>query len=354
MKRAVLRVSPHTLVAALFLTLSPAPEVEAAVDIGHDAVGCVVAGKYPRFEAQLTPASDVGRARLHFRPENGRHWYSVPLAPEGGGHVAVLPRPRKQLDALRYYIEVADRELVVVRTQEFVADVVSGPGACQDKKIAVSLASAAVSLQAPAGAPAIPVGFSGSGVTAAGAGAAAAAGGSKGLLIGAGVAAVVGGGVAVAAGGGGGDDGGDPVATSPTTTPGTTSPPGTSPPGTSPPPTSPGTGPTPSPTTPFYSISFRPSPPGMDVSSCTGRSTQWSSQAASADSNGNIDNTWSPNEPNTMRIVGTVTATTFQASLSCVSGSGTGGINASGTGGSYSGTWSFAGNGGTVNISRQQ
>jgi hypothetical protein len=72
-------------------------------------------------------------------------------------------------------------------------------------------------------------------------------------------------------------------------------------------------------------VRFSPSPPGIDVSACAGRNLTWSSQAVSPDPAGNINAVWAPNEPNTMRVVGTVSATVFQAALRCVGGCSAGG-----------------------------
>jgi hypothetical protein len=63
--------------------------------IDHSGVSCVVADQYPQLEAALNPGDGVGRARIHFRPEGGVHWYSVPLKKEGLAYAGVLPKPRK-------------------------------------------------------------------------------------------------------------------------------------------------------------------------------------------------------------------------------------------------------------------
>ena len=56
------------------------------------------------------------------------------------------------------------------------------------------------------------------------------------------------------------------------------------------------------------------------------------SQALSPSPDGSFDQTWAPNEPNTMRVTGRATATTFEATLTCVSGGPSGSINAVGLG----------------------
>jgi hypothetical protein len=194
--------------------------------INHDAVGCIVADKFPRLEARFDPTENVSRGRLRFRPTGGAHWYSVPMNKEAEAFVGILPKPTPKLKSLDYYVEVTATDFATGRTREYTPAVVSGLGACQaDKITAGSLGSASVTLEVPAGAPAIPPGFSGVGIasgTAAVAVAAAATGGGVG-----GTALVLGG-LAVAGAGtaaavvlskntdsGDGDGGGSPPTTVP-------------------------------------------------------------------------------------------------------------------------------------------
>lgn len=182
--------------------------VAQGLAIDHQAVGCVIADKFPRYEALLTPSEMVGRARLHFRPVRGLHWYSVAMKPEGEGEAfeAILPQPKKSLKAFSYYIEVTGVDLGTSRTAEFTSTVASGPGACKEKVIATTVVSATVAVVSPAGAPLVPAGFASasvvaaSGTTGAAAGASAAAEGGgisgKTLAI---VGGVAGAGAAVAA-----------------------------------------------------------------------------------------------------------------------------------------------------------
>jgi hypothetical protein len=357
------------LTARLVLSLGLFASASApalATEIDHRAVDCVVAGSFPRLEARFTPADTVGRARVVFRAESGPHWYSVAMQSTEGGFAGVLPKPLESLKRFVYYIEVTDRALETVRTAEYTPAVVAGLGACRDKTVAGALSSATVALEAPVGAPLVPGGFapsgvvsvagappagaagqsgatpasggaagSGSGVGTAGATAAGMGAGVKAaLIVGAGAAAAAG--VAVAAGGGSGDgsdDGDDGGPNGP----------------------GPNPSPSPGPAGGAYSITFIPFPPGLDVSACAGRSLNWSSQAVGPPGSalGNFDHVWSPNEPNTMRIAGSVSETSFNATLTCIPGPGTGTIQATGSGGSYQGTFSFGGRGGNVNITRQ-
>jgi hypothetical protein len=173
-------------------------------EIDHKPVACVVAEQFPRLEARLTPADGIGRARVFFRAEGGPAWYAVAMKREGDVFAAALPKPKKSLKRFQYYLEVADAGLASSRTPDYAADVVSGRGACTKGMMSAVMSAASVLLEVPAGAAAIPAGFSsvgvvaaGSSAAAAGGGAAAASGGGGGL----GTGAIVGGLGAVAAAG---------------------------------------------------------------------------------------------------------------------------------------------------------
>lgn len=317
----------------------PASPREVAV-IDHKPVGCVVADRFPRFEARVSPAGDVASARLLFQGSGSSDWFWVAMKAEDGVFTGVLPKPRKDLKSFRYYVEVTDRAMTTARTGDITPRVVGSSSECASGLTALALSAASVVLQGPAAV--IPAGFLPTGIVMAGssvavsgaAGASAGAGGGMGgtgLLIG-GVAAA-GGAVALAL----------PKDANPSSTGTTVAPPSPSPvPSPSPAPTA----------TPVaqYSIAFAPF---LDVSVCAGRPLQWSSQAVgSLDSAGNFDLIWSPNEPNTLRISGRVTGTTFQANLACTNGAGSGTISATGSNGSFTGSFDFTGSRGQVTISR--
>jgi hypothetical protein len=178
------------------------------VTIEHSAVGCVVAEKHPRFEARFTPGDAVAKAKVLFQPKDAARWYAVAMKREGPVFHGVLPKPKKSLEAFRYYIEVTDKAASTSRTPEQTATVVRTAAECQDKMMAGALGSATVALEVPAGAPTVPAGFAAGGVTvvagaAAGAAAVSTGGGfpTAAVLIGAGAAAA-GGAVIVAKGAG--------------------------------------------------------------------------------------------------------------------------------------------------------
>jgi hypothetical protein len=313
------------LVIAVTVAGSAAAEAPA---ISHAGVGCVVAEKFPRLEARIAPADAVARAVVHFRTDPARPWYAVAMKAEGEAFSGVLPKPKGSLKAFQYYIDVTDRAFATSRTPEYTTTVVTGPGACKGKMMAGAMGSASILLEVPAGASLVPAGFGSAGVAAAGSGTAAAsaagAAGGGGAGIGT-VAAIVGGGAAVAGAvvavkAAGGDDhssdGGVPPEAGR-----------------------------------IYNVLIPL--PGLDMTPC-GNSAHWTSQNVNADANGRFDTTWAPSQPNTLRVVGMVTDTAFNATLSCVSGNGSGSLAATGSGGTYQGTFNFNAQQGPITVVRSQ
>ena len=194
---------PRSLFVLSVLALGGLVGHATAASIDHTAIGCVVAEQFPRFDARLTPADAIGRARVFFRSDGGPAWYAVQMKQEGDRFTAALPKPKKSLRKFNYYVEVADKSLATSRTEEYTTDVVSGKGGCSKGMMGAAMSVASVLLEAPAGAAVIPVGFSSAGVVAAGSTATAAGGtaavssGGGGLGTG---AIVVGTGVLAAAG----------------------------------------------------------------------------------------------------------------------------------------------------------
>ncbi|HUG55225.1 MAG TPA: hypothetical protein VMR21_16580 [Vicinamibacteria bacterium] len=166
-----MRKRPATtlVLVALASSLSAAE----TLTIEHPPVGCVVAGKYPQLQARFTPAPALAKARVLFQPPGTTHWYAVTMSAEGSGFLGVLPRPSKDLERFRYYIEGTDTSAGTARTADHTARVVGSAMECEGQMVAGTLGSATVALQVPAGAPAIPAGFASSGVTVAAAGAVA-------------------------------------------------------------------------------------------------------------------------------------------------------------------------------------
>jgi hypothetical protein len=348
-------VTPAVLFAAAVPLVA-----RAEVQIDHAAVSCVVAEKFPRFEARVVPSDAVARAVVRFRTAAAGPWYAVAMKREGEALTGVLPKPKKSLPSFQYYLDVTDRAFAASRTPEYRTTVVAGAGGCQGKMMAAALSSASVLIEGPAGAAVVPVGFGSAGVTAAGSGTAASTaagvsgGGGGGLGTGAVVGIVAGGaavaGAAVLASGGGGDDGGGNSGSGGNGGGGGSAPTGggnTTPGGGG---TAPGGG---GGTNVVYGVTFGPGPSSLDVSSCAGRQLTWCCQNVNADASGHFDTTWSPSDPGLLRVTGTVTATDFTASLACTSGGTTGTISATGSGGTYQGTFRFGSSSGSATVARQ-
>lgn len=328
-----MRVSLLTGLASLAVLSSPALAQSPSID--HRPVACAAAEKFPRLEAAFSPADAVAAARVVFQGQT-MDWYSVAMKPEGTRFAGVLPKPKKDLKSFRYYIEVTDRTLGTNRTPEYTATIVDSATACQGKVMAGALGSAAVILQGPAGAAALPVGFASSGVVAgsaagstAGAGAAATSAGGAAAGGGLGATALVVGGLA--AGGavvagvaakGGEDSGGSPSSSG-------------------------------SSRSVAITISFLPAP-GIDVSACGPGLSTFSSQGVSfTEPSGSFDTTWSPATPNVMRATGSASPTSLQANISCTNGARAGTITATGSNYTMSGTFEFGSSRGQVSVVRQ-
>ena len=164
-----------------------ASSVQAGLTIDHRPIDCVVAGKFPMLEARFGPAAEVARARVYFHGGDAGDWYFVEMKPQSGAFRGVLPKPKRDLARIRYYVEAIDKDLTPVRTEEFAPQVVPSSGVCAGKAVAAVAGTASVVVGAAGGAPVLPVGFAGSGVTVAGASGVAASGGGGSL----GTAAVV-------------------------------------------------------------------------------------------------------------------------------------------------------------------
>jgi hypothetical protein len=185
---------------------APAQTPSALVIDAHH-VDCVVAGRNPRFDASVVPGSQAAQVHLFFRPKGFVGWYSVVMSGTGDAFAGILPRPKKSLDEIEYYMEATDRVFGVSRTPEMRAVVVAGPEGCTGRRAIAGVSNtASIALRSPAGAPPVPPGFEAVGVmaaassvsTAAGAAAPAAAAGGHGTLIAIGAVGAAGAAVGVA------------------------------------------------------------------------------------------------------------------------------------------------------------
>lgn len=290
--------------------------------------------RFIQVEAKLTPAASVAKVRLLFRGADAADWYFVVMTAAAGsdtyqGHI---PKPQEKLKAFDYYIEVNTHAFEEARTPETRVDVIPAQKTCSRGALAQSVGGLATRLVVSSlgGGAALPSGFASSGVVAAaGSGSAAAASSAAGAAGGGGLSAglllagagVAGGAAAVAAKSS--DE--KPAAAPP---------------------------PTPTPST-IYDIAFQPSPPGLDVSVCAGVPTTFSGVAGiQVTSGGTFDTVASQNTP-VLRVVGSVTATTFQATLTCTNGAQSGSLSATGANNSYSGSFTFGNQRGQCTVTKR-
>ena len=124
-------MSRRRIALSLVLTVFCAAEARPqSVEIDHKAVGCIVVGKYPKLNACFTPAANLARARVYFRPEGTPSWYYVDMKSDQPCFAGVLPRPGKKLvgKKVEYYVEGQDKTFNAGRTAEFAPIVVSNAG----------------------------------------------------------------------------------------------------------------------------------------------------------------------------------------------------------------------------------
>lgn len=228
------RIFGRTAVAVLSVGVGGGTaSVAADLSLDHETIGCVVAERFPVVSARIAPAQEIASARVYPRADGGRHWYYVDMKPSGADYRATLPKPLKTTGRVQYYLEATNRRLDVRRTPDRSSHVVGSEAGCREGLVAAALGSAAVTVVAPAGAPALPSGFSPTGIVApAGAGASAAAtagvagaGMSTSLVIAGAAVAVAGGTAALVSAASGGAE---PLP-SPSPTPTCPAPPGTGP-----------------------------------------------------------------------------------------------------------------------------
>jgi len=168
-----------SLVVVVCTAASARPE---AVAIDHKAVGCIVVGKYPKMNACFSPAADLARSRVYFRPEGVASWYYVDMKTDEPCFAGTLPRPGKKLvgKKIEYYVEAQNKTFEPARTAEFAPIVVKSAQECKKEvPVAPFLNNATVAVF-----PALPAGFVGGGIgTAAVVGIAAAGAAAAGTAV---------------------------------------------------------------------------------------------------------------------------------------------------------------------------
>src|SRR3954462_27069 len=161
-KPGALHMTRSALMVACLLPLCAAAAYPQGVEIDHKAVGCIVVGKYPKMNACFTPAANLARSRVYFRPEGTPSWYSVAMKSAQPCFTGILPRPGKKLvgKKIEYYVEAQDKTFNPARTAEYGPVVVNSAQECKKQvPVAPFLNNAAVAVF-----PALPAGFVGAGI----------------------------------------------------------------------------------------------------------------------------------------------------------------------------------------------
>jgi len=166
-----------------------APSGEAGgPSIDHKPIGCIVVGKYPKLDAGFDPA-DPARARVYFKAGGTVHWYYVEMKSEQGRYYGILPKPKKSIKTIDYYVSGLSQTSLEGRTQDYSPEVVQKDSECKGKPVPAYVPQANVIVGGG-----VPEGFEIAGVVgAAAAGTAATAGvaasHTAAILIGGGVLA---------------------------------------------------------------------------------------------------------------------------------------------------------------------
>jgi hypothetical protein len=156
--------------------------------IDHKPIGCIVVGKYPKLDAGFDPA-DPARARIYFKAGGTVHWYYVEMKSEAGRYYGILPKPKKSIKNIDYYVSGLSKESLEGRTQDYSPDVVEKEDQCKGKPVPAYVPQANVLVGGG-----IPEGFEVAGL----AGAAAAGATTAGVAASHATAILVGGGVVAA------------------------------------------------------------------------------------------------------------------------------------------------------------
>ena len=112
-------------------------------------------------DACFTPAADLARSRVYFRPEGVSAWYYVDMKADQACFAGTLPKPGKKLvgKKIEYYLEAQNKAFEPARTAEFAPIVVRSAQECKkDVPVAPFLNNATVAVF-----PSVPAGFVGVG-----------------------------------------------------------------------------------------------------------------------------------------------------------------------------------------------
>lgn len=159
MLRGLLHARGPSGLLALALSVpvaAQAPSAPGALVIEHEAPGCVTAGRYFRLAACVRPPDALARARVYFRAGGTADWFYVDMSGTPPCLEAVLPRPKRGLERLEYYVAATDRSFAETRTPVRAA-LVREDGPCEAGPVAPVVEKASVVIGSASGAA--PEGF---------------------------------------------------------------------------------------------------------------------------------------------------------------------------------------------------
>jgi hypothetical protein len=166
---ATLRLTLTVALGAIGVPASPAPQAATPrggggpLAVTHDAVTCMVAGRHPLIDADLTPPSLAQDGRVYFHSSLSDAFYYVEMKRAGSHFVGTLPRPLEDAGPVTYYVEGLARDHTQVRTGEVQAQVVTVDGQCEGRLAAYLPGTAPVRVFSLGGSTELPAGFGGVG-----------------------------------------------------------------------------------------------------------------------------------------------------------------------------------------------
>lgn len=138
---------------------------DGAVSIGHDPIGCFIAGQFPLIPSVIMPAENVARARVYFRAARGTEFFYIEMAPDpSGGFTGKLPRPTLEASPITYYVEATTTDFAETRTAEIEAIVVEDELDCDDTVAGIGPPGEVTVFSAATGTAVTPVGFAAGGL----------------------------------------------------------------------------------------------------------------------------------------------------------------------------------------------
>lgn len=167
MRRWSLFVLPFIAASCMAARSAGAEPGPRAISIEHAGVACLLAEQFPRFEAHVTAAESAAHTRVYFRASATPDWYFVEMTGDGDVFSGVLPKPRRDVKQVEYYIEAVGTDFAQARTPEYQPRVVS-PGQCAREGLGAEAESAASSSKVAVGSltgkRTVPDGFSSAGI----------------------------------------------------------------------------------------------------------------------------------------------------------------------------------------------